>query len=228
MGPAQALREVKWTLEPVVLPVKGTLVAAFATPHPQADLDRLLQHLKALPLWREGDSKALCLFFVVAGADAEPGASPREYVERGHRLCQDGRVTKMHPHDHRREHSPLRDGGQERQGGIAFRFVGQRATHDRVLPDVVCHADAVEARLFRAPTDVREGPTEALRSSVPVEAVELQSELHEALPPSLATFTPQTRSLAVGRFPTRCIVGRQEAFSTPFEFDVFQRIRPQP
>src|SRR5215203_3028883 len=207
MGPAQALREVKWTLEPVVLPVKGTLVTALATPHPQADLDRLLQHLKALPLWRKRDSKAPGLLFVVAGADAEPGASPREYVERGHHLCQDGWVTEMHPRDHRCEHGPLRVGGQERQRGIAFRFVGQRATHDRVLPDMVRHADAVEACLFRAPTDVREGPTEALRSSVPVEAVELQSELHEALPPSLATLTPQTRSLTVGRFPPGCPTG---------------------
>src|SRR5215207_6492168 len=205
MGPAQALREVERTLEPVVLPAKGTLVAALATPHRQADLDRLLQHLEALLLWRKGDSKTPCLLFVVAGADAEPGASPREHVERGHRLCQDGRVTEMHPRDHRREHGPLRVGGQERQSRIAFRFVGHRATHDRVLPDVVCHADAVKTRLLRAPTDVRESPTEALRSSVPVEAVELQSELHEALPPSLAALlTPQRHSLTVGRFPPGC------------------------
>src|SRR5215218_2765600 len=114
MRPAQALREVERTLYLVVLPVKGTLVAALATPHPQAELDRLFQHLKALPLWRKGDSKAPCLLFVVAGADAEPGAPPREHVERGHRLCQDGRMTEMHPRDHRREHGTLRVGGQER------------------------------------------------------------------------------------------------------------------
>src|SRR5215218_3598146 len=190
MWPAQALREVERALEPIVLPLEGTLVAALAAPHPQADLDRLFQHLEALLLRREGYSQPACLFFVVARADAEPGTSLREYVERGHRLCQNGRMTEMYPRNHRCEHGPLRVGGQERQGRVAFRLVGQRATHNRVLPDVIRHADAVETCLFRGPSDICEGPSESRRSSFPVEAVELQSELHEATPPFLATSTP--------------------------------------
>src|SRR5215203_5093421 len=97
MGPAQALREVERAFEPVVLPLEGPLVAALAAPHPQADLDRLLQHLEALLLRRERYPEPACLFFVVARTDAKPGASLREYIERGHRLCQDGRATEMHP-----------------------------------------------------------------------------------------------------------------------------------
>src|SRR5215203_6889618 len=124
MGPAQALREVERAFEPVVLPLEGPLVAALTAPHPQADLDRLLQHLEALLLRREGYPEPARLFFVVARADAEPGASPGEYIERGHRLCQNGRMTEMYPGNHRHEHGPLRVSGQERQGRVAFRLVG--------------------------------------------------------------------------------------------------------
>src|SRR5215207_311634 len=155
MGSAQTLREVERALQAVVLPLEGSLVAALTAPHAQADLDRLLQHLETLPLRREGYPESARLFFVVARADAEPGAALGEDVQRGHRLCQDGRVTEMHPRNHRSEHGPLRVGGQKRQGRVALRFVRLRSPHYRMLPDVVRDADAVETSLFRGPTDVR-------------------------------------------------------------------------
>src|SRR5215207_8729522 len=65
-------------------------------------------------------------------------------------------------------------------------LVSRARFHYRVLPDVIRHGNAVEARLFRGPSDVHEGAPESLRTSRPAKAVELQSELHKAMPPFLA------------------------------------------
>src|SRR5215203_94107 len=181
VGPAQALREVERTLEPVVSSLKGALVAPLAAPHPQGYLERFLQHLEPLCERREGDPQPAGLLFVVSGLDVERGGTPGEHVQRGNRLCQDRRVSEVHPRHHRRELGPLCVGGKERQRRVALRFVHLRAAHDGVLPEVVRHADAVEPRLFSGLSDVRESPSESLRSSVPVEAVELQSEPHEPI-----------------------------------------------
>jgi hypothetical protein len=93
----------------------------------------------------------------------------------------------MDPADHRREPDPLCVGGQERERRVALRFVGLGAAHDRVLPEVVRHPDAVEARLLRGPRDLGQLRGEAGRSAFPVEAVYLQSELHRVMSPFLVT-----------------------------------------
>lgn len=161
-----------------MLPLEGTLVSAIAAPHPQGYLDRLLEHLEALPLWREGDPEPVRLLLVVARADAEAGTPAGEYIQGAYGLHEDGRVTEVHPGHHRRESYPLRVGRQERERRVTLRFVRLWAAHDRMLPDMVGHPDAVEASFLRDPADIRDVPTEPLRSSGPVEAVELHSELH--------------------------------------------------
>ena len=126
----------------------------------------------------------------MAKADTEPGAASKENVECGHRLHQDSRVAEVHPRHHRRELDPAGAGGQERQHRVAFRFVGLRAAHDRMLPEMVRHADAVEVCLLDGPRHLGQGVGEAVRITRPVEAVELKSKLHETIPPSLAAVMP--------------------------------------
>ena len=157
-----------------------------AAPHPQGYLYRLLEHLEAHPLRREGDPEPPRLLLVVAGPDAEPGASAREHVERGHRLYEDGRVAEVNARHHRPEPDPLGVGGQERERRVALRLVRLRASHHRVLPDVVRHADAVEARVLGRPRDLGQRSSIAFCSTGPIEAVELKSELHGIIPPSPA------------------------------------------
>src|SRR5712691_8886788 len=65
--PCEALWQVERALDAVVLPLERTLVALFAMPHTQADLQHLLQHLVALFQWREGQSRPARLLFVIAG-----------------------------------------------------------------------------------------------------------------------------------------------------------------
>src|SRR5215212_5155794 len=172
MGSAQALWEVERPLQPVVLPLEGLLVAA---PHQQGYLERLLEHLEPRFKWRERDAEAARLLFVVAGADAEPCAAPGEHVQRRHHLDEDGGVTEVHPRNHRCEPGRAGVGGQECQGCVALRLVGLGATHDRVLPEVVRHADSVEPAILGGTRDPHQRVTELRRSPGPVEAVELKS-----------------------------------------------------
>ena len=72
---------------------------------------------------------------------------------------------------------PLRVGCQERQSRVALRLVSLWAAHYRVLPDVVRNGDAVETDCFRGSGYVHEVTTEPLRSSNPLEAIELKSEV---------------------------------------------------
>src|SRR5918997_2345007 len=148
MGPCEALRQVERAFEVVVLALEGALVTVLAAPHPQGYLYCLLQHLEAHPLCREGDPESPRLLLVVAGPDTEPGASAGERVERGHCLYEDGRVAEVNARHHRPEPDPLGVGGQERERRVALRLVCHWTAHDRVLPEVVRHADAVEARVL--------------------------------------------------------------------------------
>src|SRR5829696_5195880 len=196
MGSAYALRQVQGSPEPVVLPFEGALVPAFAAPHPQGHLDRLLEHLETLPLRWEGDPEPVRLLLVVARADAEAGASAGKYIQGTDGLYENGRVAEVYPRHHSRESYPLRIGRQESQRRVALQLVRLGTAHDRVLPEVVGHPDAVEASFFGNSADVREVPAEPLRSCTPVEAVELHSELH-ACPPRSCIVPPPCGSYQV-------------------------------
>src|SRR5215203_4314044 len=178
--PAGALRQVQWTLEPVVLSLEGALVSLLAAPHPEGYLERLLQHLEAFFLRREGDAEPRCLLWVVAGADAEAGPPAGEHVQCGNRLDEHGRVTEVYSRHHRRQPYLFGVGRQEGKRRVAFRFVRLGTAHDRMLPQVVGHPDAVEARFLGDPADLREVLAEPSRTTSPVEAVELQSEFHDS------------------------------------------------
>src|SRR5829696_1524835 len=89
-------------------------------------------------------------------------------------------MTEVYPADHRRKPYPLGVRRQERERRVALGFASLWAAHDGVLADVVGYPDAVEARFLGGPADLREVPGEPFRATGPVEAVELQSELHDS------------------------------------------------
>src|SRR5215210_868045 len=193
MRPGEALRKVERTLEPVVRSFEGAFIATLTAPHPQADLDRLLEYLEALFERREGNSEAARLLFVMAGPDAEPGPPPREHVQGGYRLGQYARVSEVRPRHHGRELDIAGVGGQERQGRIALQFGGLRATHYRVLPNVVRHTDAIESCLLGGPRDPGQCWAEADCSSGPAKVVDLEPEFHRTMPPIFTVVTPPRR-----------------------------------
>src|SRR5215831_1759121 len=86
MWTCEDLRDVEWTLDAVVLSLERTLVALFALPHAQADLEHLLQPLVALFQWREGQSRPTRLLFVITCSNAEPRSTTRQHIQGGHRL----------------------------------------------------------------------------------------------------------------------------------------------
>src|SRR5436305_10373948 len=105
MWPRKALWEVERALDVVVLPLERTLVSLFTMPHPQADLQHLLQPLVALFQWREGQSRPARFLFVIAGSNPEPRSTTREHIQGGHRLRQQDRL----PVGGRRRHSDWLD-----------------------------------------------------------------------------------------------------------------------
>jgi hypothetical protein len=80
-------------------------------------------------------------------------------------------VTKVYPRNHGGEPDLFCVGGKECKRRVALRFVRLGSAHDRVLPQVIGHPDAVETSLLGGLSYVREVSTEALWSAGPVEAV---------------------------------------------------------
>ena len=148
-----------------------------SAPHSQGYLDRLLEHLETLLLRRKRDPETLSLFLVMTRPDTEPGTTAGEDIQRGDGLGQNSRVTEVDPRHHRRELDPLCVGGDERERRVAFRFICHRTAHDRVLPEVISNADAIEPCLLGGACDLCQRRAETFWSSRPVKAVELQSEL---------------------------------------------------
>src|SRR5215212_2524085 len=173
MGPTQALWEVERALEPVVHSLEGPLIATLTAPHPQANLDRLLEHLEALLERGKGYPQPARLLFVMTGPDAEPDAPAGEHVQGGHRLCQQARVPEVRSRHHRCEFDSAGVCGKERQGRVALELLALWPTHNRMLPEVVCHTDAIQARFLGGPRDLGQCRAKAFRAARPVEAVEL-------------------------------------------------------
>src|SRR5438034_11521940 len=75
-------------------------------PHLIRDLERFFESFEALLQGRERDTEPEMLAFEPGGADAQPGASAGEHVERGDLLEQDSRVAVRDARDHRPQAEP--------------------------------------------------------------------------------------------------------------------------
>ena len=84
---------------------------------------------------------------------------------------------------HHREQADLaRVRGEKDERGVALEFRNFRATSLWRLPEVVGHADAVEASILGGQRDLRQRRAKAVRGNRPVEIVDVQNELHDAPP----------------------------------------------
>ncbi len=72
--------------------------------------------------------------------------------------------------------------GQKDKRGVALEFGNFGATSLWRLPEVVGHADAVEASILGGQRDLGQGRAKAIGRDRPVEIVDVQDELHDTPP----------------------------------------------
>ena len=77
---------------------------------------------------------------------------------------------------------PARVRGEKDERGVALEFRTFGAASLWCLPEVVGHADAVEASILGGQGDLRQRRAKAIGRNRPVEIVDVQNELHDAPP----------------------------------------------
>ena len=145
MGPAEALRHVQRAAEPDVPALERLLVAALAVPHPEADLDGLLEDLEPLAEGRVGEPEADGLLLVVAGADAEHHPAAGQHVEGRHHLGEQAGRPVRGGGRQREEPDALGVRGDEPERRVRLDLALEVAAEVVALPDVVGDVDRVEA-----------------------------------------------------------------------------------
>lgn len=88
----------------------------------------------------------------------------------------------MRARHHGKQADPAGVSGQKDKRGVAFEFGYFWSTSLGRLPEVVGHADAVEASILGDQRDLDEGRAKAIGRDGPVEIVDVQDELHDAPP----------------------------------------------
>ena len=158
--------------------LERALVAMLARPHPEADLERLLEQVESLGERAEPEAQPGRLVLVVAGPDPEHRPAAGQDIERRDHLGeQAGRPVGRRGRE-RHQPDPFRPRGQEPESGVGLELRLVRAAHDRVLPEVVRHVDAVEPRGLRGRRDLPERRAQGVRAAVPRHDRHVQSELH--------------------------------------------------
>ena len=118
---------------------------SFVAEHGPADPERLLETVHPLGDGREVDAEAVVLLLVPGGPDAEHGPPPRQDVEGGDLLGQDGGVPVGHPGDQGPEAGRRRTGGETTEQRVALEHVGVGWSQQWQLVEVIHHPHAVEA-----------------------------------------------------------------------------------
>src|SRR6266702_4125305 len=183
MGACEALRQVEWTLDAVVLSLERTLIALFALPHAQADLHHLLQPLVALFEWRERQSRADCLLFVIASANAQPRTATRKHIQGGDRLGEQDGVPVRACRCHGQQPDPAGVGRQVRQGGIARGHLVFWPAQIVALPHMVHRPDPIKSPGLGGLCDADQRRAKLTRALWPRKIIETKSQFHKAIPP---------------------------------------------
>jgi pimeloyl-ACP methyl ester carboxylesterase len=142
--PGQGLRRVERTLEVIVPPVVRSFVA---TPHPQGDLERLLQPFEPLGDRREIEPEAAGLLLVPGGADAEPGAPIREDIEGRDDLGEQTRLPVDRSGDQGEQLRPPGVGGQVAERRVSLKHGVLGGANPADLEKVVHDGHHVESAL---------------------------------------------------------------------------------
>jgi len=116
-----------------------------AAPEQAHHLDRLLQHLGALALRREGDAQGSVLDVVPAGAHADLEAAAAQLVDGGHLAGQHGGVAEGRRRDQGAEADAGGVAGQRGERGPGFQ---RRARRVGVEVEVVAAEEGVVAGLL--------------------------------------------------------------------------------
>src|SRR6266516_1855532 len=183
MGACEALREVEWTLDAVVLSLERTLIALFALPHAQADLHHLLQPLVALFEWRERESRPDCLLFVIASANAQPRTATRKHIQGGDRLGEQDGVPVRACRGQGEQLDAAGVGSQVRQGRIARGYLALWPAQIVALPHMVHRADAVKSGGLGRLGDLDQRRAKLVCPCRPGKIIETKSQFHKAIPP---------------------------------------------
>jgi len=96
-----------------------------------------------------GQAEAQRLLGIVARPDREHRAAARKHVEGRDHLRQQSGMPIRNRGGQREEAHPARVGGDEAERRVRLDLAYFRPSHDGVLPEVIGHVDAGEARGFR-------------------------------------------------------------------------------
>ena len=178
MGPAEALRHVQRAAEPDMMALERLLVAALAVPHPEADLDGVLEDLEPLAEGRVGEAQADGLLLVVARADAEHHPAAGQDVEGRDHLGEQAGWPVRGGGRQREEPDTLGVRGDEPERRVGLDLALEVATQVVALPDVVGDVDRVEAGRLGGLDDGLEVRPERRSATAPRRLGDVQPELH--------------------------------------------------
>src|ERR1700686_599615 len=159
-------------------PPEGFFASALALPHGEANLEGLFQPLEAFLHRRKGNAESLAFRLVPGGADAQPGASAGEDVERGDGFRQDAGVAIDGARHHGAELDSRGYPSHVAERAIAFEHLVVFGAVHPDLPEVVHHPDGVEAGVVRGAGNLAERAPEFGRSYGPGEVSDIESDLH--------------------------------------------------
>src|SRR5688572_25785303 len=142
--------------------------------------ERVLQPTEAFAEWRHREDQAGRLLLVPSRADAEPGPTAREHVQRGVRLDPEAGWPVVDAADHQPDAGLLRVRRHEAERGHAIQHRRLWRPEATDLEEVVHDPDRVEANLIGGACDARQGWTDGCGPTRPGERVDLQAELHRA------------------------------------------------
>jgi hypothetical protein len=150
-----------------------------ALPHRQACLDGFLEHIEPLtrPLGKR-EPKPRSLLWVVAGPDAEHRAAAGQDVEGGHHLGQQARRTVGGGGGEGQQPHPPGVRGDVGERRVSLEVVLERATDDRMHPDVVGDRDEVESGLVCCAHDLGQEAAQPRGTALPARFDDVHAELH--------------------------------------------------
>ncbi len=166
--------------QPVVPALERRLVPG---PHPDRDLQRLLQPLESFGHRRQRQAQGLRLLVVVPGADPQPGTPTAEHVKGGDSLHQQRRRPQGRSGHHGPQPDPFSPRGEEPERGVRLEHLGVLRRGGRVrLNQVVRDPHGVHARLVGGAGQPHQLSTEPAWAARPREVRHTDADTH---PPRL-------------------------------------------
>jgi hypothetical protein len=160
--------ERRWVVDRPLRTVVASLERRLVTcPHMLRQSQSLLEPLEALADGRQVEIHRFRFVFLVAGAQAEPGAAAGKHVECGDRPDEQSSRPVSHRRHHGAEADPRGAGGEVTESGIRLEHLGIGGTGRVCLKKVVGDPHCVESGLLCALGDAHELVAETARVTEP-------------------------------------------------------------